>query len=177
MKEFIRKKIVGLKRNPAIIPLLSLVIAFLYYSLNMTLVSNTTAKIQGSGMGLSGFCITLFSILSMVCMLNAFPKRKKPVVPMVVLLFVLMVVIVYCDVHYIGRIVAALTREISPIQITASTAYIPKARTMLTVHIVLMCISALLVALLPVYSKLLKKINTSVAVEDNGSMDAIELSE
>lgn len=177
MKELIRKKIAGLKRNPAVIPLLSLAIAFLFYSLNMTLVSNTTAKIQGSGMGLSGFCTTLFSILSMVCVLNAFPRRKKPVVPMVVLLYVLMAVIVFCDIHYIGRITAALTREVSPIQITASTAYIPKARTMLIAHIVLMSISGALTALLPVYSKLLKKINTSVVVEDNGNMDAIELSE
>ena len=36
-------------------------------------------------------------------------------------------------------------------------------------------ITAALVALLPVYSKLLKKINTNVAVEDNGEMAQIEI--
>ena len=31
-------------------------------------------------------------------------------------------------------------------------------------------------ALLPVYSRLLRKINTSVSVEDNGKLDAIDIS-
>ena len=33
-----------------------------------------------------------------------------------------------------------------------------------------------LTALLPVYARLLRKINTSVAVEDNGKLDAIDIS-
>ncbi len=177
VKEFFRKRIVALKRNPSVIPLLSLVVAFLVYSLNLTLVSNSTAKIQGAGMGLSQFCITLFSILSMVCMLNAFPRRKKANIPMLVLLFLMLGLIAFCDFHYLGCISAALTRAESPIQITDATNYIPKAQTMLRVHMVLVGVSAALVALLPVYSKLLRKINTSVAVEDNGDMDKLELSE
>lgn len=33
-----------------------------------------------------------------------------------------------------------------------------------------------LTALLPLYSRLLRKINTSVSVEDNGKLDAIDIS-
>ena len=77
VKEFFRKQIVTLKRNPQNIPMAMLLISFVYYSLNLTNMSNTTAKIQGVGMGLCQFCIMLFSLLSIVCMLNAFPKRKE----------------------------------------------------------------------------------------------------
>ena len=54
-REFVRKRLVALKRKPQTIALIVLVIGFLYYSLNLTQISNTTAKIQGSGMGLAEF--------------------------------------------------------------------------------------------------------------------------
>ena len=37
-------------------------------------------------------------------------------------------------------------------------------------------IAAVLIALLPVYTKLLRKIKTSVEVDDNGEIGAIDLS-
>lgn len=172
VKEFLRKQIVTLKRNPSIIPLLMLVASFLVYSLNLTDVSDTTAKIQGAGMGLCQFCIMLFSLLSMLCMLNSFPRRKKPNVPMIVIMGVMFVTMIYCCIHYRNAIFAALYREVSPIPMTD---YITGAYNMLGTFMVMICITAGLVALLPVYSKLLKKINTSVNVEDNGEMEAIEI--
>ena len=42
---------------------------------------------------------------------------------------------------------------------------------------ILVGVSAVLVILLPFYSKLLRKINTSVAVEDNGAMGNIEIND
>lgn len=173
-KESFRKFLVALKRNPQSIPLVMLFVSFLVYSLNLTDMSDTTAKIQGAGMGLSQFCIMLFSLLSLVCMLNAFPRRKKANIPMVVLMFLMFAIIIYCDVHYMNAIYAALNRAESPIQLTTYIAY---AYNMLNDHIVMMVVTAALVVLLPVYSKLLKKINTSVAVEDNGSMAEIEINE
>lgn len=173
-KEAFRKFLVALKRNPQSIPLVMLLASFLVYSLNLTDMSDTTAKIQGAGMGLSQFCIMLFSLLSLVCMLNAFPRRKKANIPMVVLMFLMFAIIIYCDMHYMNAIYAALNRTESPIQLTTYIAY---AYNMLNDHIVMMVVTAALVVLLPVYSKLLKKINTSVAVEDNGSMAEIEINE
>lgn len=177
LKEFLRKIAVSLKRKPSIIPLLMLLVSFLVFSLNLTDLSDTTAKIQGKGMGLSQFSIMLFSLLSMVCMLNAFPRRQKPNYFMLVVMFAMFGIIIFCDLYYCQMIMAALTREVSPIVIDPQTQYIALAYNMLNTHVVLVCISAGLVVLLPVYSKLLKKIKTSIAVEDNGSMEALELND
>ena len=177
IKEAIRKGIVNLKRKPQNIPMVMLLISFVYYSLNLTNMSNTTAKIQGTGMGLCQFCIMLFSLLSFVCMLNAFPTRKKPVVPMVILMFVMFAVIIYSDIHYCNAIMAALTRAESPIVLDANTIYIANAYNMLQTFMILMGLTAVLVVTLPVYSKLIRKINTSVDVEGNDDMAKIEISE
>ena len=71
MPEFLRRFFVALKRQPAIIALVVLLIAFFQYSLNLTHISDTTAKIQGPGMGLCGFATMLFSMLSLVCFLTS----------------------------------------------------------------------------------------------------------
>ena len=177
VKEFFRKQIVTLNRNPQNIPMAMLLISFVYYSMNLTNMSNTTAKIQGVGMGLCQFCIMLFSLLSIVCMLNAFPSRKKPVYPMVVLMFVMFGVMIYADIHFCNGIMAALTRAESPIILDVNTMYIANAYNMLQTFMILLGITAVLVLTLPVYSKWIRKINTSVDVEDNGDMAQIEISE
>ncbi len=174
--EFLRKKLVSLKRKPQMIALLVLAAAFLYYSLNLTKISNTTAKIQGAGMGLAGFVTMLFGILSLVCFLNAFPHRKKVNIPMLALMFVMLGAIIFCDVYYGQRITDAVTREINPIDPTGTNAYISQAKSMLNVHVILVCVGAALTALLPVYSPLIKKINTSVEVAANENMGAIDIS-
>ncbi len=177
MKDFIRKQLVTLKKNPQFFPLVMLLASFVLYSFNLTDMSNTTAKIQGAGMGLCQFCMMLFSLLSMVCMLNAFPKRKKPNYPMIVIMFVMFAVIIYCDIHYSNAIMAALSRPENPIVLDANTIYIANAYNMLSTFIAMIGITAVLVVTLPFYSKLLKKINTSVDVEDNGDMAEIEINE
>lgn len=174
--ESLRKFIVSLKRKPQNIAMAALVISFLVYSLNLTSISNTTAKIQGSGMGFSGFCTMLLSILSFVCFLNAFPYRKKVNVPMLTLMFVMFAVVVGCDYYYLGCITRALTRAESPIR-AADFPYIAKAQSTLYAHIILLGVTTLLVVTLPLYRKALRKIKTSVEVEDNGKLDKIELSD
>ena len=42
--------------------------------------------------------------------------------------------------------------------------------------LIVLIVGVVLTALLPVYGKLLKKINTSVQVEDNGKLGAIDIS-
>lgn len=102
VKEFIRKRLVALKRKPQMIAMVILGIAFVYYSLNLTHFTMTTAYVQGNGMGLSGFVIMLFSVLALVCFLNAFPHRKKVNIPMLALMFLLSGVVFFCDFHYMG---------------------------------------------------------------------------
>lgn len=176
MKESFRKFIVSLKRRPQMIPLAMLVITFLYYSLNLTAISNTTARIQGPGMGLCGFATMLFSMLSMVCFNNSFPRRKPVNKPMLVLMFLMFGVIMFADFRYISAITAAVTRENNPIVITMDTAYIAYAHYYLQVHMILLCISIALIVLLPVYSKMIRKIRTNIEVEGNESMGVIDIS-
>ena len=176
LKERVRKFFVALKKNPQSIPLVALGISFLQFSLNLTDISNTTAKIQGQGMGLSAFVSMLFMILSFVCMFNAYPKRKKPVYAMVGLMTVLYAAVIYADIHYIKCIDAALTREISPIVITKETEYIAMARDTLSLNIVLVAITVVCVLLEPVFATLLKKIKTSIEVESGRSIDSIDIS-
>ena len=177
VKESLRKFVVSIKRKPHMIPGVVIAIAFLYYSLNLTNISDTTAKIQGAGMGLCGFCTMLFSILAFVCFLNAFPNRKKVNIPMLILMFLMFAIIIYCDIHYSGRILAAVNRAENPIKITENTQYIADAYNVLNTHIIMLGISIGLIVLLPLYSWLLKKIKTSIDVEENADMGELELAE
>ncbi len=174
--EFLRKWLVSLKRKPHMIAMVVLAVAFIYYSLNLTQISNTTAKIYGNGMGLAEFATMLLSMLSLVCFMNAFPHRKKTNIPMLVLMFIMTGIVIYCDIFYGQRITEAITRADNPISATGANIYITNAQNMLKVHTVLLIIGAALTALLPVYRPLIKNINTSVAVEGNENMGTIDIS-
>ncbi len=176
-KEFIRKFLVALKRNPQYIPFASLMLSFLIFSLNLTDISNTTARIQGTHMGLCIFVSMLLSILSMICMLNAFPKRKKPNYPIIALMLLLFAVIIFVDAVYYGRVTTAITAANSPIKITESTMFILTARRVVVAHIVTVAITVVLTALEPLFARLLKKVNTSVEVAEGAHIDSIDLEE
>ena len=170
--EFIRKSIVSLKRKPETIAMVVLVIAFLVYSLNLTYISHTTARIQGPGMGIYGFITMLLSMLSFVCFTSSYPRRKKPNYLMIGLMFVMFVIIIFCDIKYKGLITSALTRAENPIK---EEDYITKAAKALNAHIIILIIGAALVALRPVYAKMIRSIKTSIEVEDSGNMAAIDI--
>ena len=179
-KEFIRKTVVSLKRKPHRIPMTAMVWCFLWYSFHLSVVSNTTAKINGPGMGLYGFVTMIFSMLSLVCFMNAFPHRKKVNKAMLILMFLMVAAIIFCDIMYRSIIIRAVTASPSnpnPIAVTQNTIYILKAYNMLKLHVIFLAIACVLTALLPLYSPLIKRIKTSVAVESYGKMDAIEIEE
>lgn len=176
MPEFLRKFLVALKRQPSMIPLVVLIVAFLQYSLNLTHISDTTAKIQGAGMGLCGFCTMLFSMLSLMCFLNAFPRRKKPVIPMLALMVLMFGLIFFCDWRYASLIREALTRADNPIVLDSGTIYIARAWNVLQDHMALLVAGFVITALLPVYARLLRKIDTSIQVEDYGKLEEIDAS-
>ena len=171
IKEIYRKFIVSLKRNPQAIPLVALAVSFVYYSFNLTNISQTTALINSKHMGLSCFITMLFSILSFVCMLNAFPKRQKPNIFMLSLFTVMTIVIIYFDYYYHGMITK------STIEITELRLFVPIAKRVVSNHIIFMIITLALTYLEPLIAKLLKKINTSIDIEDNSNIDAIDITE
>ena len=175
LKEMVRKFIVSLKRRPQMIPLVVFVIAFLVYTLTLSQVSNTTAKLQSSGMGLAGFAVMLFSMLSMVSFMNAFPYRKPVNKPMLILMFVMNAIIIFADVFYINAVNAVQGNEATRVAITKDTLYIVYAQYYLQMHIIILAVAIVLTVLLPVYSKLLRKINTNIEIEGNTDMGAIDL--
>lgn len=177
LKERARKFLVMLKRNPHFIPLTMLLIAFAVLSFNLTKISNTTATMNKNGMGLCAFISMLFSILSMVCMLNAFPKRKKPNVAMIVVMLVMFAVMIAADTYYCIKLVNGITTDTDAIKLTAKNYFIVETQNTLVVHIVTIVLTALCVVFEPLIAKLLKKINTSIDVEDNGEIAAIDISE
>jgi hypothetical protein len=95
---------------------------------------------------------------------------------MLVLLILMLGVIIYCDFYYGGRITAAVTRTENPIDPTGNNIYISQAQTMLHVHVILIIIGAALTILLPLYTPLIRKINTSVEVSGNEGMGTIDIS-
>lgn len=177
LKERVRKFFVALKKNPQSIPLVALCAAFLQFSLNLSDISNTTARLQGKNMGLAEFVIMLFMLLSFVCMLNAFPKRQKPKIPMIALMLVLYGTIIFADIHYLGCIDNAIYRPDNPFVITQGTIFIIDAYNTVVIHIVLIAITVVCMLLEPVFAKLLKKIKTSIDVEEGENIGAIEISE
>lgn len=124
-------------------------------------------------MGQCEFVAMLLSILSFVCFMRTFPKRQKPNKIMFSLLYLMLGVMVFVDGVYLFRINQALTRAISPIR---KSADISSAQTTVIMHIVFVAVCAVLLITLPLYAKALKKINTSIDVEGNGEMGAIDIS-
>lgn len=178
VKEFFRKRMVALKRKPQTIPLIALALTFLVYSLNLRIISDTTAKLNLSGMGFSGFVTMLLSILSFVCFLNSFPHRKPVNVPMLVLFFIMQIIIAVCNRFYYSKVVSGIVNEgDKAAKLLKDNIFIAKAYKMLGVHFILVIVTIALVVLLPLYSKLLRKVKTSIEVEGNESMGAIEISD
>lgn len=176
LKEAVRRFFVFLKKKPDIIPIAALTVSFLIYSLNLTSVSNTTAKIYGAHMGLCSFVSMLFMILSFVCLLGAYPKRQKPKWIMIALATVMYLAVIGADILYYLRIETALTRAENPIAITVDTMYIWEAQNLMVVHVVSVAVVIVCMYLEPVFAKLLKKIKTTIEVESS-EIAEIELSE
>lgn len=172
-KGFGRKFLITLKKNPQLIPLVMLLVSFLVYSLNLTDVSNTTATIQGKGMGLCEFATMLFSILSMIAILNAFPKRKKPNYPVVAVIVLLCAIIIVCDYLYVTKVYETLLADKFNRNYyeAYSTTY-----SMLYIHMVLVGITAVTVVLEPLFAKLLKKIKIKIELEEThvANIDLVE---
>lgn len=171
LKERWRKFLVAIKRHPDYFPLVALAVTFIYYSFNLTYISKTTALINSTHMGLASFVTMLFSILSFLCLLNAFPKRQKPNIFMLVVFAVMTGAIIFFDVYYHGMITK------STIEINEQRAFVNVAKKIVTNHVVLTVITAVLTALEPIIAKLLKKINTSLEIEYTESIDSIDITD
>ena len=78
---------------------------------------------------------------------------------------------IFCDIVYSSRINEYLSKN----TIDEKTTSVPLAGNVVVLHIILLIISIALIVLLPVYSKLIKKINTSIDVEGNDNLGSIDI--
>jgi len=175
IKESIRKALVSLKRRPHNIPLVLLLVSFFVYSLNTSAISDTTNTLLGKNMGFLNFVTMLVSILVFVVFLDAFPKRQKPNVVMLVIMYVMFAVMILCDIFYTKSVNVQITK-FDP-EVIEKSLFINKALGIVKTHAIMIAIEAVLVATLPIYSRLFNKIKTSVDVEENAAMGEIEISE
>lgn len=173
MKEFFRKKIVGLKRSPQIIPLLFLVISCLVYTCSLTPLSSVTAKPYGGTTnmdaipaflklpGMYMFIVTLLSILICISFLSAFKggKRNNFIISVV---FVMLAIMVVCDILFISCMNYLIDNNIA---FDSPEIQIINSISISRIHIVFLVIDAVMVTLVPVFKKLLSFINTEVEDE------------
>lgn len=164
VKEWCRKQTVSLKRAPQRIPLVILAITTIYFMLVLFPLSNAlnacNAAVDASG--ICQFICTLLSLLVLVSFLNAFPKRKKPNIFFIVLVFVMIAGMIACDLV----IYFETQNYLAGSTVTeADLAAISPIHPLLIGHVVLLGVSAVIFALLPVYAKLINKINTKVVLE------------
>lgn len=181
-KEFFRKRIVGLKRRPQNLAILVHVVALVLVTFNQTKISNTTATLQLSFMGLSYFVSLLLSILGFVCLFNSFPKRQKPNWVMLGLFFAMLAIIIFCDIVYYTKTSQGIINRINEYstaderqEFMEKFSYYYEVKSLMIAHIILVAVAGLLTGFAPLLGKLFRRINTSVNVEDNGDMDAIEV--
>ena len=168
IKEFFRKQIVNLKRRPSKIAFLFLIVSTIINLLGLDALSAAVAKYnETEWIGIAEFVATLFSILVLVLYMNTFPKRKKMNIVMLVLTFVFMAAIVGMDLLYYLRFTGEGLKDDPPF--VAAAPYI-------IAQIVFIGISAILIATMPLYKKLLMKINTRKEVESTELKEEIDTS-
>lgn len=166
VKEWFRKKIVALKRKPQNIALLVFVITTIYYMLALYTFSQAIniSFDETASAGICVFITTLISLLVLVSFLNAFPKRKKPNIFFIVLVFLMVGAMVACDLVYYIQMGDYIKTIANP-QTSQVFKQINEAQPYMIGHIILLGISAIIFALTPVFKILINKINTKVELE------------
>lgn len=173
MKEWIRKRIVAIKRQPSIIPTVLLALSCVVFNFNLTDFSETTSLIYSPGMGIALFVITLFSFLSIITYLSAYPKRQKPKYGSIIITILMVLISIGCQIFFYNLIIQATEFREKPIEMTD---YIITTKNVIIVHIIMLAISFIALVTLPVYKKLLNKINTSITISEN-QIENVEVEE
>ena len=178
-KEWFRKRIVGLKRSPQSIVLVALFITTAIWLIWLFTFSRAiSVNIAAEWVGLVVFINTLVSILIIALFGSAFPKRKKPNIVFIILLFVFMAAIIACDVIYNVQMSLYIKyySNLSSEQL-AKAPYINKSLNYAIAHAVLVGVCAVLLATLPLYKRLINKINNKKEIATNEMNEVIDVEE
>lgn len=171
VKEWFRKKIVALKRKPQNVALLFLAITTVYFMLALYKISIAVFEVYSqegikTTIGICVFVTTLLSLLVLVSFLNSFPKRKKPNIFFIVLVFLMIGAMVACDVVFYVQMgdILKLPALQSP-EAIETVSKVTVGQKYMIVHVALLGVAAVVFALLPAYKILINKINTKVELE------------
>ena len=176
IKEWFRKFTVKLKRQTHMIPLVVILITSLIY---LCCTATFAQVIEGNSgipnLGIAMFVNTLLSVLVLAMFLNAFPKRKKPSIVYIVLVFVVLAVILGMDLLYLLN-AQTFVKNNGGEFILGEYPEIKTAYSELYAHMAFVGISIVVFALLPVYKKAINKINTKKVLEENNLSEEIDTS-
>ena len=179
-KERLRKFTVNLKRKPQNIPFVFLLItSFLFLCFLGTTSKFIDINSSIRSLGLFQFVNTLASILIILIFLNTFPKRKKMNIVMLVITFAVLVLMIVMDILFIVNI-ANYANGLgikNGFQWFLGRPGTAESIRCVIVHMVFLGITIILLALLPVFKKLLLKINTSKELASNDIKEEIDTSE
>lgn len=160
-KEWGRKQIVNLKRRPSNIAFFFLLVTSLIYVFSLgTLSQSVYDKTTGNWIGLATFVCMLFSVLSLVLYMNAFPKRKKMKIVPMVLCALSMALMVFMDIMFYVEF-----KELTAKDVLMRKPYWETTFNVLITHVVFLGITGILMATMPIYKAALMKINTRKEVE------------
>lgn len=183
LKERWRKFLVNTKRKPQRIAFLPLIVSTILWMIGEVYFGQATIYDGIPGMSLCIFVNTMFSILTLLLFMNTFPKRAKHMnYVMLALTFVFIAVMLTCDIVWYVKSypfhMARYDQAIASNDTNALNEILPglKAFPLIITHIVFVALSALLLATLPLYKKLLLKINTAKVVETNTLSEEIDTS-
>lgn len=179
IKERCRKFIVKLKRNTKLIPYTYLIIIMFLWLIWLFTFSRSVAELSKAEWGgMSIFLTTLFSILSVAVFGSAFPKRKKTNVALLCVLFAFLIIVILSQVLYHEKVGEYIKYGSNfNAEDLAKRPYLEQSLNLSIAVMVLYGIGILLVATLPLYKKLLLKINTRKDLEENKLSEEIDTSE
>lgn len=179
IKERCRKFIVKLKRNTKLIPYTYLIIIMFLWLIWLFTFSRSVAELSKAEWGgMSIFLTTLFSILSVAVFGSAFPKRKKTNVALLCVLFAFLIIVILSQVLYYVKVGDYIYHGSNfNAEDLAKRPYLEQSLNLSIAVMVLYGIGILLVATLPLYKKLLLKINTRKDLEENKLSEEIDTSE
>lgn len=163
VKEYFRKKLVGLKRKPEILPLLAIIVACMVYTFRLSNYSNASIYATDFWVAILVFTTTLFSILAIFTYMSVHTRKGTNYI-MLVLCVIILAFLAFSDVASYNSIAARIQAGIEAGQ--EDRPALARALKDLRAHIVSLGVSILLVVLKPLYGKLLNMIDTSVPDDD-----------
>lgn len=180
LKERWRKFLVTTKRKPQRIAFLPLIVSTILWMFGLVYCGQGTIYANVGGMGLCIFVNTMLSILTLLLFMNTFPKRAKHMnYVMLALTFAFMAVMLICDLVWYIKVYPVVSEAFKNATTESELASVKpgmNAFPIVIAHIVLVALSAILLATLPLYKKLILKINTSKTVETNELKEEIDTS-